>query len=119
MKRFIMIFFVMTQPLLPQEIISVEQIAQLTGQPSMNNTGQVNVYGTDLGSMFFHSDGQIYFLFGDTFGPPGTPGSGDWRSNTMAYTSDSVASDGIIFDGWMTDPSGQAKALLEGNHEPN
>lgn len=100
-------------------VTSVRQIAQLTGQPSMNNTGQVNVYGTDLGSMFLHSDGRIYFLFGDTFGPPGTPGSGDWRSNTMAYTTDLVASDGITFDGWIVDLSGQAKALVEGYHDPN
>ncbi len=116
MNRFIIIFLVMTQPLFPQEIISVKQIAQLTGQPSVNNGGQVNVYGTDLGSMFLHSDGKIYLLFGDTFGQPGT---GNWRSNTMAYTTDFVASDGIAFDGWITDPSGQAKALVEGNHNPN
>lgn len=102
-----------------REIASVKQIAQLTGEPSLNNTGYVNVYGTDLGSMFLHSDGKIYFLFGDTFGAPGTPGSGDWRSNTIAYTTDSVASNGIVFDGWITDPSGNARALIEGNHDPN
>jgi hypothetical protein len=85
----------------------------------MNNTGQVNVYGTDLGSMFTHSDGRIYFLFGDTFGPPGPPGSGGWRSNTMAYSGDTMAADGIIFDGWITDISGRAKALVEGDHDPN
>jgi len=103
-----------------QNIVSVEKIAQLTGQPSLNNTGNVNVYGTDLGSMFSHSDGRIYFLFGDTFGAPGTPASsGDWRSNTMAYTTDFNASDGITFDGWITDTSGQAKALITGNHDAN
>jgi hypothetical protein len=37
----------------------------------------------------------------------------------MASTDDSVASDGITFDGWITDSSGQAKALIEGNHDPN
>jgi hypothetical protein len=100
-------------------IVSVNQIGQLTGQPSMNNTSAVNVYGTDLGSMFLHSDNRIYFLFGDTFGYPGTPGSSDWRSNTMAYTTDFAPSDGITLDGWITDPSGHAKALLEGNHDPN
>ena len=100
-------------------IASVRQIGQLTGQPSMNNTGQVNVYGTDLGSMFTHSDGRIYFLFGDTFGPPGPPGSGGWRSNTMAYSRDTTAADGIIFDGWITDLLGRAKALVEGHHDSN
>ena len=119
MKPIILIFLVMSQPLFSQEIISVRQIAKLTGQPSLNNTGQVNVYGTDLGSMFLHSDGRLYFLFGDTFGPPGTPGSADWRSNTMAYTTDYAASDGISFEGWITSPSGQARALVEGNHDPN
>jgi len=120
MKPFFQIFILAAQPLLSQAIVSVTQIGQLTGQPSMNNTGAVNVYGTDLGSMFLHSDGHIYFLFGDTFGPPGPPdSSGDWRSNTMAYTSDTTASDGIIFDGWITDSTGQAQALVEGDHDPN
>jgi hypothetical protein len=101
------------------DVVSVTQVGQLTGQPSWNNTGAVNVYGTDLGSMFLHSDNRVYFLFGDTFGYPGTPGSSDWRSNTMTYTTDFTASDGITFDGWITDLSGNAKALLEGNHDPN
>ncbi len=114
------LLLIATNPLLSQEIISASQIGQLTGQPSMNNTGSVNVYGTDLGSMFLHSNGKIYFLFGDTFGPPGPPSSsGDWRSKTMAFTTDTTASDGIIFDAWITDSSGMAKALVEGDHAPN
>lgn len=103
MKKTAMILLGLTGPLLSQEVVSVQQIGQLTGQPSMNNTGAVNVYGTDLGSMFTHSDGRIYFLFGDTFGAPGPPGSGDWRSNTLAYTTDVRACDGITFEGWITD----------------
>jgi len=95
-------------------------LGQLTGQPSLNNTGSVNVYGTDLGSMFLHSDGRVYFLFGDTFGPPGPPKlSHAWRSNTMAYSGDTNAADGITFDGWMTDSRGHARALIEGQHRPN
>ncbi len=119
MKRILLFFLIITNPLFPQKIVSVKQIAQLTGQASLNNTGQVNVYGTDLGNMFLHSDGRIYFLFGDTFGSPGPPGSVDWRSNTMAYTTDFAASDGITFEGWITDTSGKARALVEGNHDPN
>lgn len=103
-----------------QRIASVTQVRQLTGAPpSMNSTDLVNVYGTDLGSMFTHSDRRIYFLFGDTFGSPGRPGSSNWRSNTMAYTTDFVASDGITFDGWITDAMGNAKAMVEGNHDSN
>ena len=97
------VLMIVAAPLYSQDIVSVNQVGKLTGQPSMNNTGQVNVYGTDLGSMFTHSNGRIYFLFGDTFGAPGAPGSIDWRSNTMAFSSDTVASDGIQFDGWITD----------------
>ena len=101
-------------------ISSLTQVAQFTGAPpAMNNTDLVNVYGTDLGSMFSHSDGRLYFLFGDTFGPPGPPGSAGWRSNTMAYTTDFVAGDGITFDGWITDAMGNAKALVEGDHDSN
>ncbi len=100
-------------------IVSVDQIAQLTGQNSINHTDQVNVYGTDLGSMFLHSNGKIYFLFGDTFGAPGMPGSPDWRSNTMAYTTDFKAVDGIRFHGWITNSQGEARALVSGNHDPN
>ena len=103
-----------------RRIVSVERVAQLTGQPSLNNTGAVNVYGADLGSMFVHGDDRLYFLFGDTFGPPGTPvGSGDWRSNTMAWSADLDPRDGVSFDGWITDGAGRARALVEGDHDPN
>jgi len=99
---------------------SVVEVSQLTGAASPNATDQVNVYGTDLGNMFVHDDGRLYFLFGDTFGSPGTPEtSGDWRSNVMAFTSDFTASDGITLDGWIVDGSGHAKALVEGEHHPN
>ena len=120
MKYALLCILLISQTSFAQKIVAVEQVAQLTGQPSINNTGSVNVYGTDLGSMFLHSDGKVYFLFGDTFGPPGNPGaSGDWRSNTMAFTSDTVAADGIVFDGWITDTNGNAKALIRGDHHQN
>jgi hypothetical protein len=101
-------------------IVSVEQVVRLTGEPSFNSTGAVNVYGTDLGSMFVHDDERLYLLFGDTFGAPGTPvGSGDWRSNVMAWSTDLDPRDGISFGGWITDGSGHARVLVEGDHDPN
>ena len=101
-------------------VVSVEQVAQLTGQPSLNDTGAVAVYGTDLGSMFVHGDDRLYFLFGDTFGAPGHPTtSGDWRSNTMAWSTDLDPRDGVRFDGWIVDGAGRARALVEGDHAPN
>lgn len=121
MKAFIFLIITLIPiTLQPQEILSVKKISQLTGEKSINKTDEVNIYGTDLGSMFLHSDGKIYFLFGDTFGSPGAPAeSGDWRSNTMAFTSDFDPTDGITFDGWILDDSENARALVEGNHDAN
>lgn len=102
-----------------ESVESVQLVGQLTGAASANKPDGVNVFGTDLGSMFQHSDDRIYFVFGDTFGAPGTPGSGGWRSNTMAFSTDVDPEDGIIFDGWITDDTGQAKALVEGRHDPD
>ena len=95
-------------------ITGLEQITQLTGEPSPNHTDRYAVYGTDLGSMM--NDGErTYFVFGDTFGErePGQTGGGGsyWRSNTMAYTTDAEAADGITFEGMVTDEFGTAKEL--------
>jgi hypothetical protein len=91
-----------------KEITGVTQVCQLTGTGSYNSTELVHISGTDLGSMFEFNN-RIYFLFGDTFYP--SFGSG-WRSNSMAYTSDFKAANGIKFDGWITDNSGFAKELI-------
>jgi hypothetical protein len=91
-----------------KEIVEVTKVTQLTGITSINSTDRVHISGTDLGSMF-KFNGKIYFLFGDTFYP--AIGQ-DWRSNTMAYTTDYHAADGIKFNGWITDTSGYAKELI-------
>lgn len=94
---------------------NLQQLAQLTGKDSLNHTDRYAVYGTDLGSMFTMGD-QTYFVFGDTFGerPEGMTGGGGsyWRSNVMAYSPDSDPSDGITFDGMITDEVGLAKELI-------
>src|SRR5690606_14204491 len=95
-------------------------VAQLTGKDSINKTDQYDVYGTDLGSMFNFND-KTYFVFGDTFGtrPENQIGAGgaNWRSNAMAYTTDTDPSDGITFDGFVTYPEGKyAKELLSSPH---
>ncbi|KIL38447.1 carbohydrate-binding protein [Gordoniibacillus kamchatkensis] len=91
------------------------KVAQLTGAESINHTDKYNLYGADLGSMF-NADGKTFLVFGDSFGKrsPGQTGGGgaDWRSNTLAFTSDSNPSDGLTFDGMITDASGGAKELL-------
>lgn len=103
------------KPFTLSRVANVRQVAQLTGPASMNHTDRYEIAGQDLGSMF-RADGRTWFVFGDTFGrrDPGMTGGGgeEWRSNTMAYTTDTNPSDGIRFDGYVTDDVGWAKELL-------
>lgn len=95
-----------------------EKLVRLTGPGSINETGpKWNVYGTDLGSMFEHK-GEIFMAFGDTFGPPGQPpqfGS-HWRSSALAWTTDRDPSDGLLFDGMITDDDGNAREVIPSAH---
>lgn len=101
------------------EITNVDQIMQITGAESPNQTDQYMVHGTDLGSMFEH-DGKLYLLFGDTFGPRpvGHTGGGGslWRSNTMAYTADTDPRDGLTIDGMIVNSAGGARDLIRSPH---
>jgi hypothetical protein len=94
----------------------VTRVAQLTGPDSVNTTDRFEVAGQDLGSMF-EMDGKTWFVFGDTFGrrEPGFTGGGgeEWRSNTLAYSTDTRLSDGVTLDGYITDERGWAKELLD------
>lgn len=97
-------------------IEDVEFVGFVTGPDSPNQTDvNYNVYGTDLGSMTLLGD-QLFIAFGDTFGccPPAGGGAGgsDWRNNVVAYTSDLDPSDGITFDGMLTDDNGEARQVL-------
>ena len=94
----------------------VEFVAWVTGPESPSNTAlNYDVYGTDLGSMFTSGD-TLYIAFGDTFGCCRTeesgPSGGNWRFNTLAYTSDRQLDDGITLDGMIVDPEGKAQAVL-------
>lgn len=111
------------KPFVLQGVSNVTQIAKLTGPDAINDTQEVGVAGTDLGSMVNLGD-RTYFLFGDTFGeraPDSYGGQGGaWRSNVSAWTTDADPSDGITFDGWAsTDEFGWATALVEGEHDAN
>ena len=101
---------------------NVRQVAQITGPGSPNKTMRFDVGGQDLGSMF-QADGKTWFVFGDTFGqrPAGTTGGGgsDWRSNTLAYTTDKDPSNGITLDGYIADDVGWAKELIAAKQVDN
>jgi Domain of unknown function (DUF4185) len=96
-------------------------VAALTGTQSINETEtRYEVKGTDLGIMWTDERGQVLIAFGDTFGAgwkgfgsgsPADPVRDDWRSNTLARSSDHNPADGMFFD-FVTDRSHHAKELL-------
>lgn len=90
--------------------------SRLTGTPSLNNTEAVyDIGGTDLGIPVAH-DGKIYFLFGDTFSGEDPAAGGNWRRNTVAWSTDATFSNGIVFDGFAVSPTtGHAKQTLASN----
>jgi D-arabinan endo alpha-(1,5)-arabinofuranosidase len=104
-----------TGPFVVTGVTNVVRIAQVTGPQSPNKTDRFEVAGQDLGSMF-QADGKTWFVFGDTFGrrEPGLTGGGggEWRSNALAYTTDTSLDDGIRLDGYIVDEQGWAKELL-------
>lgn len=95
-------------------------VAVLTGAASINATeARYQVKGTDLGIMWTDERGQILAAFGDTFGPGWTgissgfanPTMIDWRSNTLARSTDHNPAAGMSFT-FITDRPGHAKELL-------
>ncbi len=101
-------------------VSGVTQVAKLTGAGAVNDTDAVGVSGTDLGSMLTVGD-RTYFFFGDTFADrnPEVDGAqgGFWRSNVVAWSTDEDPSDGVTFDGWVTDELGLAREIAPGRHE--
>jgi hypothetical protein len=96
-------------------------VAVLTGAQSINATeSRYRVKGTDLGIMWTDERGEILAAFGDTFGPGwagissgfANPGTIDWRSNTLARSTDRNPSNGMSFNDYVTDRPGHAKELL-------
>ena len=106
----------------PDGVIGLaERVAVLTGAQSINATEtRYRVKGTDLGIMWTDDRGQILAAFGDTFGPGwagissgfANPTAIDWRSNTLARSTDRNPSNGMSFSNFVTDRPGHAKELL-------
>jgi len=60
----------------------------------INNTSWANVYGTDVGVMWFNGvNGKTQLAFGDTFSGPNM--SGNWRSNVLLLSEDTQLYDGL------------------------
>jgi hypothetical protein len=107
------LWFVTRDTVLPHQMI-----CQLTGKDAVNDTTITDVNGTDLGIMVYRG-GRMYFVFGDTFGGHG-PWPLDWRSNTMAYTTDTNPGDGVPLTGWIANAStGYAVELVSSRKQDN
>jgi hypothetical protein len=102
---------------------SVAKISRVTGAtpagetlPNPNQTAtNYAVYGTDLGIMWDKGGGEIFVLFGDTFGASwcGNGGcGGDWRSNVLARSSDTFLANGLSFSTMIQDAARHAKEIL-------
>jgi hypothetical protein len=104
------------------------RVAVLTGGDSLNATeARYAVKGTDLGIPWADEQGRILIAFGDTFGS-GWAGSGsevsdpaasDWRSNTLARSSDHDPANGMAFTDFVSDRPGHAKELLPSLKQDN
>lgn len=89
--------------------LETELIAQITGPaPGINDTyARFMVYGTDLGSSFLFHD-EVGLVFGDTFGYDKKA----WRSNCLAFSTDTDPSDGITIDRMITNDLDAAREIL-------
>lgn len=95
-----------------------EVVATLTGPDSINATEERwNVGATDLGHSFEHK-GELYMVFGDTYGPGGRDSGDDWRSNVMARIEDADPTNGLEFVAMVGGDNGRAGELL-GSHKIN
>lgn len=111
---------------------SMQHVARVTGKaigtesfPNPNNTaGKWNVGGTDLGIIWEMEPGHYGIFFGDTFGQdfvpnaanPG-PNGGSWRSNVLAFSTDTQLNDGLTFSSMATDNAGNAREIVPGGKD--
>jgi hypothetical protein len=106
----------------PSAAVKVARVtgATLSGEtlPNPNQTHtNYKVYATDLGIMWDKGGGEIFTLFGDTYGQGwggfgAGPGDADWRSNVLAVSKDTNLADGLTFTTMIQDMPGHAKELL-------
>lgn len=104
-------------------IESVDYTAMVTGVNAPTNTKEKwLIGGTDLGLPYYdNQSGKMFYLFGDTFPEASKASGGDlWRSNVLGYSKDFNLSNGLSFDGFITDPQkGYAKYIIPSEHNPN
>lgn len=109
-------------------IKSVRMIDDITGY---GHTHQWDVWGTDLGIPVYSPTYQrMYFLFGDTFSPPEgvkpkiTSNKDKYkmcnrRGTVAGYTTDFDLSNGLRWEGFLSDKKGNARALIDAHYTGN
>jgi len=109
---FIIIIGLWTPLFNPDPIASLphQMHGQLTGEDATVDSTTFGVGGTDLGIIVKHGT-EFFFFFGDTFSTDSM--TENWRSNTLAISTDTNPSDGIALDDWILNPTtGLAKELI-------
>ena len=108
------------------KVTDAMKIARLTGNstageilPNPNQTAEhYNIGGSDLGIYWKMGEDKVGILFGDTYGRDWRPGYiPDWRSNVLAFTTDTNLEDGITFDNMVCDEHGNAKEIIYSAHD--
>ncbi len=107
---------------------SVRMIGDITGY---GYTHEWDVWGTDLGIPVYSPTYQrMYFLFGDTFSPPKADEPKitsnkiafkkcNRRGTVAGYTTDFDLSNGLKWDGFLSDKKGNARALMDAHYTGN
>lgn len=106
---------------------NVRRVSRITGDAlpgetfyHPNRTGpDYEVFGTDLGFMWQMDGNRVGMFFGDTSGKGfvvnKNGGNGEnWRSNVLAFSTDTDLSDGLKIDGMVTDENGSAREVCPG-----
>lgn len=106
---------------------NVKMVARVTGDSlpgeklyHPNRTGaDYDVYGTDLGLMWHLEGNRVGLFFGDTSGKGfvinKNGGNGEnWRSNVLAFSTDTDMTDGLKFDSMTLDRDGKAHEVCDG-----
>ncbi|MCH5599172.1 DUF4185 domain-containing protein [Niabella ginsengisoli] len=116
--------FRLTEDVILENVITVARVtgASLEGEQWVNPNkthSMFDVCGTDLGIIWDMGDGHYGMFFGDTNGEGFQAGKGggngtNWRSNVLAFSNDTVLSDGIKITGMALDDSGRAREICAG-----
>lgn len=108
-------------------LTNIRMVARVTGDAlpgetlyNPNTTGpDFDVYGTDLGIMWPMGGKKVGLFFGDTNGKGfvinKNGGNGEnWRSNVLAFSSDTDLDDGLKIDSMVCDSQGKAREICAG-----